>query len=154
MFSKIILLTLLTVFSSSLFAASAEERAQQAIDARQGLLKVMASYFGPIVGMAKGQIPFDAAVVEYNAGKMAQLAPMIEDLFATDTRASGLQSGAKDGIWENQADFNEKAATTAERATALAAAASQGRGPTAQAVGALGGSCKSCHDNYRKKDDS
>ena len=72
--------------------------------------------------MAKGQIPFDAAVVEYNAGKMAQLAPMIEDLFATDTRASGLQSGAKDGIWENQADFNEKTATTAERAIALAAA--------------------------------
>ena len=92
MFRKIILLTLLTAFSSSLFAASAEERAQKAIDARQGLLKVMASYFGPIVGMAKGQIPFDAAVVEYNAGKMAQLAPMIEDLFATDTRASGLQS--------------------------------------------------------------
>ena len=154
MFRKIVVLTLLTAFSSSLFAANSDERTEKAIEARQGVFAVMSSYFGPIVGMAKGQIPFDAAVVEYNAGKMAQLAPMIEDLFATDTRASGLQSGAKDDIWENQADFNEKAATTAERATALAAAASQGRGPTAQAVGALGGSCKSCHDNYRKKDDS
>ncbi|MBT5333502.1 MAG: cytochrome c, partial [Gammaproteobacteria bacterium] len=61
MFRKIVLLTLLTTFSGSLFAASAEERAQTAIDTRQGLLKVVASYFGPIVGMARGQIPFDAA---------------------------------------------------------------------------------------------
>ncbi|MEZ7818381.1 MAG: cytochrome c556 [Candidatus Azotimanducaceae bacterium] len=154
MFRKIVVLTLLTAFSSSLFAASAEERAQTAIDTRQGLLKVVASYFGPIVGMARGQIPFDAAVVEKNAGKIAQLAPMLEDVFAMDTRASGLQSGAKDGIWEDKADFNGKVATTTERAIALAAAASQGKGPTMKAFGALGSSCKNCHESYREKDDS
>jgi cytochrome c556 len=104
--------------------------------------------------MARGQIPFDAAVVEKNAGKIAQLAPMLEDVFAMDTRASGLQSGAKDGIWEDKADFNGKVATTTERAIALAAAASQGKGPTMKAFGALGSSCKNCHESYREKDDS
>lgn len=153
MFRKIVLLTLLNAFSGSLFAASAEERAQTAIDTRQGLLKVVASYFGPIVGMARGQIPFDAAVVEKNAGKIAQLTPMLEDVFAKDTRESGLQSGAKDGIWEDMADFKSKASTTTERAIALAAAASQGKGPTMKAFGALGGSCKNCHESYREKDE-
>ena len=153
MFRTIVLLTLLTAFSGSLFAASAEERAQTAIDTRQGLLKVVASYFGPIVGMARGQIPFDAAVVEKNAGKIAQLAPMLADVFAKDTRESGLQSGAKDGIWEDMADFKGKAATTTERAIALANAASQGKGPTMKAFGALGASCKGCHESYREKDE-
>jgi cytochrome c556 len=69
MFRKILLITLLTAISTGAFAASAEERAQTAIDTRQGLLKVVVSYFGPIVGMARGQIPFDAAVIETNAGK-------------------------------------------------------------------------------------
>ena len=73
MFRTIILLSFLTALSGNLFAASAEERAQTGIDTRQGLLKVVASYFSPIVGMARGQIPFDAAVVEKNAGKIAQL---------------------------------------------------------------------------------
>ena len=153
MFSKFLLITLLTAFSTSAFAASAEERAQTAIDTRQGLLKVVASYFGPIVGMARGQIPFDAAVIETNAGKIAQLAPMLEDVFAMDTRASGLKSGAKDGIWEDSDDFKAKVATTTQRAIELAAATSQGKGPTMKAFGALGSSCKNCHESYREKDE-
>ena len=56
-------------------ASWADERTQKTIEARQGLLKVVAQYFGPIVGMAKGQIPFDAALIEKNAGKVAELAP-------------------------------------------------------------------------------
>lgn len=154
MIRNVILLSFLTAFSGNLLAASAEERAQTGIDTRQGLLKVMASYFSPIVGMARGQIPFDAAFVEKNAGKIAQLAPMLEDVFAMDTRTSGLQSGAKDGIWEDKADFNSKAATTAERAIALANSAIQGDGLNMKAFGALGSSCKNCHESYREKDDS
>ena len=61
-------------------ASWADERTEKAIEARQGLLLVMAQYFGPIVGMAKGQIPFDAAVIESNAGKIATLAPMLPDV--------------------------------------------------------------------------
>jgi cytochrome c556 len=129
----------------------ADERTEKAIEARQGLLLVVAQYFGPIVAMAKGQIPFDAAVIESNAGKIAVLAPMIPDVFARDTSASGIVTEAKADIWANYDDFSAKAATTTDRANALAAAASQGKGPTMQAIGALGGSCKSCHDKYRQK---
>ena len=129
----------------------ADERTEKAIEARHGLLLVMAQYFGPIVGMAKGQIPFDAAAIERNAGKIAVLAPMIPDVFARNTRDSGIETEAKAEIWANYDDFSAKAATTAERAKALAVAATQGQRATMKAIGALGGSCKSCHDNYRQK---
>ena len=101
--------------------------------------------------MAKGEIPYDAALIENNAGKVAQLAPMIPDMFTMDTSASGLPTEAKADIWADYDDFSAKAATTAERAEALVAATAEGRGATMKAFGALGSSCKSCHDSYRQK---
>ncbi|MBL6815010.1 MAG: cytochrome c [Pseudomonadales bacterium] len=132
-------------------ASWGDDRAEKAIEARQGLLKVVAQYFGPIVGMAKGQIPYDAAKIEANAGNIAELAAMIPDMFAMDTRASGIASGAKGQIWADNADFNDKAQATAESAQALVMATAEGRGAAMKAIGALGASCKSCHDNYRQK---
>lgn len=143
-------LLLASLCSTGVYAAD-DERAQKAIETRQGLLKVVGHYFGPIVGMAKGQVPFDATVVSANANKIAQLAPMIPDVFALDTRASGVASDTLDGVWDNLDDFNNKAATATERALALAAAADQGQGAFLKAVGGLGSACKSCHEDYRQK---
>jgi len=143
-------LLLASLCSTGVYAAD-DERAQKAIETRQGLLKVVGHYFGPIVGMAKGQVPFDATVVSANANKIAQLAPMIPDVFALDTRASGVASDTLDGVWDNLDDFNDKAATATERASALAAAADQGQGAFLKAVGGLGSACKSCHEDYRQK---
>lgn len=148
MIRNAVILSLLLSFVSTSWA---DERTQKTIEARQGLLKVVAQYFGPIVGIAKGQIPYDAALIEKNAGKVAQLAPMITDMFALDTSASGIETEAKAAIWADYADFSAKAATTTERAQALVAATAEGQGATMKAFGALGASCKSCHDSYRQK---
>lgn len=143
--------TIVALLLSISTSSWADERSEKAIEARQGLLLVMAQYFGPIVGMAKGEIPFDAAVIEKNAGNVAVLAPMLADVFRHDTSASGPETEAKADIWANYDDFSAKAATAAERAEALAMAATQDRRATMKAVGALGAACKSCHDNYRQK---
>ena len=148
MIRNAVIFSLLLSFVSTSWA---DERTQKTIEARQGLLKVVAQYFGPIVGIAKGQIPYDAALIEKNAGKVAQLAPMITDMFALDTSASGIETEAKAAIWADYADFSAKAATTTERAQALVAATAEGQGATMKAFGALGASCKSCHDSYRQK---
>lgn len=149
---KMIRITTIVALLLSISTSSwADERSEKAIEARQGLLLVMAQYFGPIVGMAKGEIPFDAAVIEKNAGNVAVLAPMLADVFRHDTSASGLETEAKANIWANYDDFSAKAATAAERAEALAMAATQDRRATMKAVGALGAACKNCHDNYRQK---
>ncbi len=148
MIRNAVIFSLLLSFVSTSWA---DERTQKTIEARQGLLKVVAQYFGPIVGIAKGQIPYDAALIEKNAGKVAQLAPIITDMFALDTSASGIETEAKAAIWADYADFSAKAATTTERAQALVAATAEGQGATMKAFGALGASCKSCHDSYRQK---
>ena len=67
---------------------------------------------------------------------------MIPDVFAMDTRSSGVSSDALDGIWEDSDDYKAKAATATERALALAAAADQGQGAFLKAVGGLGSACK------------
>ena len=141
---------MISLCSASVYAAD-DERAQKAIETRQGLLKVVGHYFGPIVGMAQGKVPFDAAMARTNSNKIAQLMPMIPDVFALDTRANGLESDTLDGVWENNDDFNSKAAIATERALALAAAADQGKGAFGKAVGAMGSACKSCHEDYRQK---
>ena len=129
--------------------AHADERTQQIIETRQGLLKLLGYYIGPIVGMARQQVDYDADLVAANAEKIAGLAPLIVDVFQHDTSASDIESESLDGIWENLDDFNGKAATLAERASALAAATAEGQGAAMKAFGGMGAACKSCHDDYR-----
>ena len=132
-------------------AAIADERAQAAAETRQGLLKVVVSYFGPIVAMAREQIPYDGELVKTNAEKISTLLPMIEDVFRANTSEFDLDTEALDNIWETPDDFNAKAQAAAEKASALAAAAAEGQGAAMQAFGQLGASCKACHDNYRQQ---
>lgn len=148
------LLISLSLSASSAWSATDEEveRAQAVADTRQGLLKVVVSYFGPIVGMAREQIPYDAEVVKNNAEKIATLLPMIHDVFRRDTSSFDLDTEALDDIWGDFDDFSAKATTATQRAQALAAAASENQGAAMKAFGALGGSCKACHDNYRQQD--
>jgi cytochrome c556 len=128
------------------------ERAQAATATRQGLLKVVVSYFGPIVGMARGQIPYDGAVVAANAAKISTLLPMIPDVFRHDTRAFDVETGARDAIWDNPDDIRTKAGNATEAALALEAAAGQGQEQAMKAFQQLGGACKACHDEYRDQD--
>ena len=132
-------------------AANDDERSMRAIENRQGLLKVTGHYMGPIVGMARGQIPFDADVIAHHATQIGHLTGMLPDLFRMDTRGSSAPTEAKGIIWDNLEDFAAKAKTSQDRAQALVAATSEGKGPTLKAFGALGNSCKGCHDKYREK---
>jgi len=139
------------LFSTNSWSVDDQERAQVAVDTRQGLLKVIGYYIGPMVGMARGQIDYDADLVATNAEKMGKLTAMIPDLFKMDTSRSGVDSDSLDGIWDNSEDFNNKAAVASQRAFELADAAKEGKTAFMQAFGAAGGACKSCHDDYRQK---
>ncbi len=150
MFRRSIILLSIAALTPTL--AVADEHIQRAVETRQGLLKVVGFYMGPIVGMAREQIPYDADRIKANAERIAALAPMIPDVFRSDTRGSDVPTEALDKIWDNSADFADKAATVAARAADLAAATANGQGATMQAFGAMGGSCKACHDEYRQQE--
>lgn len=147
-----LVISVLLLAGNSSFAASEDERAQAAADTRQGLLKVVVSYFGPILGMARQQLPYDGDVVRNNAEKISTLLPMIPHVFQRDTSAFDLDTEALDNIWEDFDDFSDKAAASAQAASDLAAATADGQGVAMKAFGDLGASCKACHDNYRQQD--
>jgi len=132
---------------------SAAERAQFMIDVRQGVVNILAWNIGPLVGMAKGQIPFNADMAKRSGTRMAQAAPMLADAFRMDTREFNLETGALDKIWDNQDDFKAKAQDLVDATAAFAAAAASGdEKKTMKTFGDDGGACKGCHDEYRAKD--
>ena len=136
----------------STYAASAEERMQNAVDTRQGLLKVVRAYFGPMVAMARGDMPYDADKMKEHAHKVRELSGMLTYVFQVDTRESGIASGSLDEVWENWDDFEKRAANLTKAAAALEAATAEGQGAAMAAFRATGGACKGCHDNFRQQD--
>ena len=141
-FKSCALTTLLFFPLTASWAEISEEQAEAAIKTRQGLLKVVGYYFGPLVGMARGQLEFDGELASSNAEKISQLVQMIPDVFKLDTR--------EDSVWTNTNDFAQKATISSEAAMALSKAASEGKSSFLQALGAAGSSCKGCHEEYRK----
>jgi cytochrome c556 len=134
-------------------APNPEQQARSAIETRQGLYKLLGAQMGPIGGMLRNQVPFDAAVVARNAERIQVLAGMIPELHALDTRQfKNIKTGALDGIWNSQADFKSKADALASAAGTLATTAKGGdRAATLKAAGEIGKACGSCHDSYRQK---
>lgn len=132
-----------------------EQRAAMATENRQAVFKLLGVNMGPIVGMARGQVPFDAAVAERNARRMVALAPMIPELFAAmDTREFAVDTEALPAIWENPDDFAAKAAALQEAATTFADTAAGGdQAATLGGLRNLGGTCGNCHDSYRVDDE-
>lgn len=128
-----------------------EKAAESAVQTRQGLFKLMAYNMAPLGAMARNRQPFDAAVAQKSAMRLQQLAPMITDLFETDTRQfKNIKTEAKEGIWASKADFNSKTQDLIKATEALVEAAKTGdKSATIKATGAVGKACGACHDAYR-----
>jgi cytochrome c556 len=153
---KIITLAALITLSigSSIALANtvnSDKQAQTAVQFRQAILQLVRSNMGPMGAMAKGDIPYNADVMELNSLRIEQLGLMMEDYFVADTRAFDVDTGALDAIWDNQADFNQKAQDMVNAAINVREVASaRTEDDYRKAIGALGATCKACHDDYKK----
>lgn len=129
-----------------------EQVAAHSVKLRQSLFELMGWNMGPVGGMLRNRVEFNAATVQKSAERMEQLSLMIPDLFQNDTSKFTAETEALPGIWTSKADFNAKAAEMTRAAQALSAAAKTGdKEATLKAAGALGKSCSSCHDTFREK---
>ncbi len=141
-----------TVIAQDAGPPSPEQLAQQSVDTRQGLQKVMGFEMGPLGAMLKNKMPFDAAVAGKNAGNIAALASLQPDIFAADTRKFTLKTKAREGIWTNKSDFDSKSNDLVKAAQDAVTAAKTGdKGATLKAVATMGKACGACHDNFRDK---
>lgn len=119
---------------------------------RQSWFAMVASNFGPIAAMIKGDMPYDQKRVQAHANDLSALMTLdIHRGFADGTDKGTTR--AKPEIWGNKADFKEKMDNLISAVDGLDSAAQNGdKGAVAQQVGAVGKSCKGCHDDYKAKD--
>jgi cytochrome c556 len=95
--------------------------------------------------IAKKQAPFDAAVVKASAKTIADKLKEASTLFPAGS--GGGESLAKPEVWTDAAGFEKTMKDAQAAAVALQSVADEAA--FRPALGALGGSCKACHDKYR-----
>jgi len=140
-----------TVVASEVTEASSAKHAKAATQYRQAMFQLVRSNLGPLGGMAKGALPFDESVMQTNAVRLEQLADMMGDYLAVDTRKFNVETGAKDEIWESFSDVETKIMALKTASQGLQAAVKAGDESAYRgAIGKIGASCKSCHDDYKK----
>jgi cytochrome c556 len=134
---------------ASLPAAAQFQKPEDAIKYRQSAFTVMANHFGRIAAMAQGRVPFDAKVAAENADIVLTMSKLPYQAFAEGTD-KGLPQRAKPEVWKEQPKFKAAAEKMQAEVAKLDAAAKTGNLDAIKAaVGAVGGSCKACHDDFR-----
>lgn len=133
--------------------ALAADPVQDTIEARQGFYKLLGANMGVLAGMAKGEIDYDAAAAQTAADNMGTLTMYnVGHLYMPGTsNAESDKTRALPKIWEDFPGVQEKGAAFVDAVKAMQAVAGAGKDQMAGAMGALGGSCKGCHDTYRAK---
>jgi cytochrome c556 len=122
---------------------------EDAIKYRQSALFVMQQNFGRVAAMAAGRAPFDAKVAAESAATAEFMSKLPWAAFGEGTDKGG-NTKAKAEIWSDKAKFNEYAEKMQGEISKLNAAAKTGNLDSIKAaVGAVGGSCKACHDAFR-----
>ena len=124
------------------------QKPEDAIKYRQSALTLMATHNGRVAAMANGRVPFDAKVAAENAALVETLSRLPWAAFGPGTDKG--ETRALPVIWTEQDKWQQAIARLQTDAAALNAAAKTGDlDAIKKASGALGQSCKACHDNFR-----
>ena len=141
----------LSVAAFALPASAQFAKAEDAIKYRQSALFVMQQNFGRIAAMAAGRAPFDAKVAADSAAVADFVGKLPWAAFGEGTD-KGRDNRAKPEIWTDKAKFNEYADKMQAEMAKLNAATKTGNLDNIKATMAgVGGSCKTCHDAFRKE---
>ena len=130
--------------------ALAQAKPEQLVKQRQAAMTLQGKYLGPMAGMAQGRIPYDAKIVQRNAGFLDNLSRMPWDGFADSTK--DVKSAALPAIWTDSAKFAEAADRLQSEASKLYAVSRSGDEAAVKAqIGAVGKACGACHESFRQK---
>lgn len=146
--------TLSTVLAIGLVGGLSNAQAEgnslsKVIDYRNSVMTVYKWNIGPMGGMLKGKIPYDAETFAKHARELNN-ATHLDLLAGFPEDSEGPDSDARADIWMDWDGFSAKYDDLKRATAALALTAPSG---DLQAIGpkfgAVGKACKGCHDNYR-----
>jgi cytochrome c556 len=115
---------------------------------REQMMKQIGGSVGALGAIAKGDKPYDAAVVKTSLTTISTNIKAFPDQFPPGSEGN---SEAAPAIWQNNADFRAKAAKLGSDADTLLASLPADQAGVQKAVQTLGADCSSCHQTYRLK---
>lgn len=118
--------------------------------ARMEGMSIMADHVEIIGNMARGLAPFDAEAANAALDALTGEANRIVDLF--EPPATDPHSEARAGIWDNFANFSQRAREL-ELLTMSLAGTIEDRGDLVDALRRVGAQCSGCHEDYRIETD-
>lgn len=143
------------VVATTLALPALADSIDDAIKARQGYYQVVSHNAGALFAMAKGS-------VDYNAETAATHAKNLEALSNMNTASMWVPGSSKEDrkgktralqvIWSTYPAIGEKGKAFKDASANLAMSAGEGLDQLRANIGALGASCKGCHETYRAKD--
>src|SRR5256885_11385332 len=146
---KLVAAALVVGFAFTLDAA-AQVKPEILVKQRQAAMTLQGKYFGPLAGMAQGKIPFNAAMVQRNAGFLGNLSRMPWDGFEPSTK--DVKSAALPAVFTDTAKFKEAAERLENETSKLFEMAPGGDEASAKAqIGAAGKTCGGCPATLRPK---
>ena len=124
----------------------------KAITARQGYMQVVVWNAGPLFGMAKGDVAYDAGAATAAAANLSALSQVsIAGMFPEGTSKADRpgKTRALGDIWADPARFQQAMDDWAAAVAALTNEAGKGQAELAAAAGEMGKTCGGCHKPFR-----
>ena len=135
--------------ATALPAAAQFAKPEDAVKYRQSAMALQGATLGRVFAMANGRVPFDAKVAAENLEIVAMLNKLQFSAFVDGSNVGNTK--AKPTVWTDKEKWNAEVTRSQEAVAKLAAAGKTGNADQIKsAVGAVGQSCKSCHDEFRK----
>ena len=138
--------------SLALPASAAKDPNEKAIESRIAVMKLQSWYAGPLFGMAKGDMEYDAEMARTYAANLNTMANVEAGAMwpeGTDNESYAGKTRALPELWTTWPEAGRKAEALSEAAAALAEVAGDGLGALRSKIGAVGKACKGCHDDFR-----
>jgi len=133
---------------------SEPDKEDKAILARQGFFKLVLWEAGPLFGMAKGDMEYNADVAKANAANLKALSQYpVGKLFLPGTSNVDRpgKTRALPELWKDTEGLGKAHRGWLSAIDGVVEAAGKGQNELALAVGALGKSCGACHKPFRAK---
>ena len=145
-----VVLTCISLLSLPMAVHAQFAKVEDAVKYRQSALSLTGTHVSRIGAVVKGEKPYDKAAVERDAALVETLSRLPFTAFPAGSDLAN--SKARPEIWKEQDKFKAAADKFQSEASKLSAAAKTGDlGMIKTAFGAVGQSCKACHDDFRRK---
>jgi len=137
---------------ASMTQAQSPTPAEKAIEYRQAVFKIVAGNFGPLAQNAQGKLDLPAGAAHKYAERLESISGFARDSFPDLSREG--KTKAKPEIWSDRAEFDKLLSnftSAVKDLNTVTANASAKPEEFKAAVGAVGNTCKGCHEKFREK---